>query len=54
MFAPLGLFTRHVENPADLRAALDAALASGKSALINVVTDSQARAGGAAFTSYVT
>jgi acetolactate synthase-1/2/3 large subunit len=54
MFAPLGLFTRHVENPADLRAALDAALASGKSALINVVTDSQARAGGTAFTKYVT
>lgn len=54
MFEPLGLYTRRVENPAELRAALDEALASGRGALINVVTDPKARAGGGQFARYAT
>lgn len=54
MFEPLGLYTKHVVEPRELRAVFNEALASGRPALINVVTDPLARAGGAAFTRYVT
>lgn len=57
MFAPLGLFTKNVEHPSELRSVLDQALeaqARGQGSVINVVTDSTARAGGAKFTDYET
>ena len=53
----LGGHGEYVENPDDIRPALEraaAATAEGKPALVNVVTDSQARATTAAFTLYTT
>ena len=54
MFAPLGVHTEFVEDPLRIRPALEAALASGKPALINVITDPKARAVAGAFTNYRT
>ena len=54
MFAPLGVHHEHVEDPDRIRGALDDALSSGKPAVVNVVTDPAARAGGVAFTNYTT
>ena len=54
MFAPLGVHTEHVEDPDRLEGAIGEALASGGPALINVITDPQARASGAKFASYLT
>jgi acetolactate synthase-1/2/3 large subunit len=54
MFSQLGAFTRFVEDPSDLRAAFEDAHASNRPALINVVTDPNARAQTVAFTDYRT
>jgi thiamine pyrophosphate-dependent acetolactate synthase large subunit-like protein len=53
----LGGHGEHVENPDDIRPALEraaAAVAAGKPALVNVVTDWRARATTAPFTLYTT
>ena len=53
----LGGYAELVEQPGDIRPALEraaAAVAGGKSALVNVVTDWSARATTAAFTVYST
>ena len=53
----LGAYGEFVEKPEDIRPALERAaevVASGKTALVNVVTDWRARATTAAFTRYVT
>jgi acetolactate synthase-1/2/3 large subunit len=39
VFAPMGLYTEHVETPDQIIPALERALASGKTSLINVVGD---------------
>ncbi len=39
VFAPMGVHTEHVAGPADVKVALERALASGRPALINVVGD---------------
>lgn len=54
MFAAIGAHTEYVEDPERLKGAIADAVASGKPALINVLTDPAARAGGAAFTQYAT
>ncbi|OZF02519.1 hypothetical protein CH300_16910 [Rhodococcus sp. 15-1154-1] len=54
MFAPLGCYTAHIEDIEDLIPVLDKALASGKPAVINVITDATARAQTAKFTEYAT
>jgi thiamine pyrophosphate-dependent acetolactate synthase large subunit-like protein len=43
MFEPLGIHTEFVEEPADIRPALERALASGGTAVVNVVTDPMAK-----------
>ena len=53
----LGGYGEYVETPAEIRPALERAMAavkSGKPALVNVVTDWRARATTAAFTNYAT
>lgn len=48
----LGCYTEYVEQPADIRPALERAakaVKAGQSALVNVVTDGMARAGGVSF-----
>jgi acetolactate synthase-1/2/3 large subunit len=54
MFAPLGAHTEYVEDPDRLAGAIGDALASGRPALVNVVTDPQARATSASFAEYTT
>lgn len=57
MAEALGCYGEYVEKPEDIRPALErgkAAVAEGKTALINVVTDWQARAVTANFTNYAT
>lgn len=54
MAEALGCHAEHVEQPEELRPALERALASGRPAVVNVVTDSTARAGTVAFTQYTT
>ncbi|MGH7962345.1 MAG: thiamine pyrophosphate-binding protein, partial [Candidatus Binatia bacterium] len=39
VFAPMGVYTEHVEKPAEIVPALERALKSGKTALINVIGD---------------
>jgi thiamine pyrophosphate-dependent acetolactate synthase large subunit-like protein len=54
MFASIGAHTSYVEDADRLEGALADAIASGRPALINVMTDPSARAGGAVFTRYAT
>ena len=57
MAEALGCHGEYVERPEDIRPALEraaAAVADGRTAVVNVVTDWRARAGTAAFTNYVT
>jgi acetolactate synthase-1/2/3 large subunit len=57
MAETLGCHGEYVERPEDIRPALERAgkiVESGKTAVVNVVTDWRARAGGAAFTAYQT
>jgi thiamine pyrophosphate-dependent acetolactate synthase large subunit-like protein len=54
MFAAIGAHAELVTDPERLEGALADAIASGRPALINVITDPQARAGGAVFTRYAT
>jgi acetolactate synthase-1/2/3 large subunit len=54
MFDQLGAFTRYVEDPGDIKEALEAAVASKKPAVINVITDPYAMAPGSASTSEAT
>lgn len=57
MVEPLGCHGEHVEEPSQIRPALErglAAVASGRPALVNVVTDYAARAVSSAFASYST
>lgn len=50
----LGCHGEHVENPEEIRPALDRAASSGRSAVVNVVTDAAARARTAKFATYST
>jgi acetolactate synthase-1/2/3 large subunit len=50
----LGAHGEHVEKPHDIRPALDRAFASGKPAVVNVVTDFRARATTVRFSAYST
>lgn len=57
MAAALGCHAEHVERPGDIRPALErarAAVAAGKTALVNVVTDFRARATTVRFSAYMT
>jgi acetolactate synthase-1/2/3 large subunit len=54
MFEPLGAHTAYVEDPADLPQAIEAAIASGKPAVINVITDPDARSQQVSFAVYET
>ena len=54
MFKALGAHTAYVEDPNDLATAISDALASGKPAVVNVVTDPHARASSVAFATYET
>jgi acetolactate synthase-1/2/3 large subunit len=54
MAEALGCHAEHVEQPGALRPALERALACGRPAVVNVVTDANARAGTVAFTRYTT
>jgi thiamine pyrophosphate-dependent acetolactate synthase large subunit-like protein len=57
MAEALGCHGEYVERPQDIRPALEragAAVAAGRTALVNVVTDWRARAGSVNFTNYVT
>ena len=57
MAEALGCHGEYVENPQDIRPALDraaAAVAGGQTAVVNVVTDWRARAVTASFTSFST
>jgi thiamine pyrophosphate-dependent acetolactate synthase large subunit-like protein len=54
MFEALGCHGEFVEDPAGIRPALERAFASGKPALVNVVTDPMARAESTRFTYYET
>lgn len=49
MFESIGCHAEFVERPSDIRPALERALSSGKPAVVNVTTDSSARAGGVTF-----
>ena len=44
MVEALGGYGEYVENPADIKAAIERAFASGKPALVNVCTDPDAQA----------
>jgi acetolactate synthase-1/2/3 large subunit len=50
MFAPLGIYTECVDDPAEIRPAIQRALAAGRTALINVLTDPDAKSETARFT----
>lgn len=50
----LGCHGEHVESPDEIRPALERAFASGRPAVVNVVTDDQARAATVDFTAYST
>jgi thiamine pyrophosphate-dependent acetolactate synthase large subunit-like protein len=50
MFAPLGVHTEFVEKPKQIRPALERALASGRTAVVNVLTDPMAKSETARFT----
>lgn len=52
MFAPLGAHTEHVTKPDDIRPALNRALAAGRPAIVNVVTDPRVDAHTVAFATY--
>lgn len=52
MMEPLGCHTEHVEDPADIRPALERAAASGKPSVINVITEERARSSTVRFSSY--
>lgn len=54
MFGAIGCHAEHVEDPGGIRPALERALASGKPAVVNVVTDPEARAQQVKFASYST
>jgi thiamine pyrophosphate-dependent acetolactate synthase large subunit-like protein len=54
MFESIGCHGEFVERPGDIRAALERALASGKPAIVNVITDPSARAQGVSFAMYET
>jgi acetolactate synthase-1/2/3 large subunit len=54
MFDRIGAFTRYVEDPGDIKGALEAAVASKMPAVINVITVPYAMAPGAASTSEAT
>jgi acetolactate synthase-1/2/3 large subunit len=57
MAEALGCHGEYVEAPGDIRPALEraaAAVAAGKTAVVNVVTDWRARSGTASFTNYST
>src|SRR5450759_1978105 len=54
MFDQIGAFKRYVEDPGDIKEALEAAVASKKPAVINVITDPYAMAPGSASTSEAT
>jgi acetolactate synthase-1/2/3 large subunit len=54
MFQALGCHGEHVVNPDQLRPALERAMASGKPAVVNVVTDPSARAQQVQFATYST
>jgi thiamine pyrophosphate-dependent acetolactate synthase large subunit-like protein len=57
MFEAIGCHGEYVEKPEDIRPALEraaAAVAEGKTAIVNVVTDWRARSGTANFTAYST
>ena len=47
-----GAYGEYVENPGDIRPALERAVASGKPAVINVITDPAARATTQSFSAY--
>ena len=48
----LGCHGEHVEDPAEIRPALERAAASGKPAVVNVITEPAARASTVKFASY--
>jgi acetolactate synthase-1/2/3 large subunit len=50
----LGAHGEHVDQPEDIKPALERAFASGKPAVVNVVTDPMARAVTSAFSAYET
>ena len=54
MAEALGCHGEYVEEPGQIRPALERAFASGKPALVNVKTDYRARATTAAFSNYMT
>ena len=57
MAEAFGCHGEYVEEPGDIRPALEraaAAVAAGKTAVVNVVTDWRARSGTANFTNYST
>jgi acetolactate synthase-1/2/3 large subunit len=54
MFGAIGCHAEHVEDPEQIRPALDRAAASGKPAIVNVLTDPTARAQTARFADYST
>jgi thiamine pyrophosphate-dependent acetolactate synthase large subunit-like protein len=54
MAAALGCHAEYVEDPAQIRPALERAFKSGKPAVVNVKTDPMARAATAKFSSYTT
>jgi acetolactate synthase-1/2/3 large subunit len=54
MAEALGCHSEYVEEPGEIRPALERAFASGRPALVNVKTDHNARATTSAFTNYVT
>jgi thiamine pyrophosphate-dependent acetolactate synthase large subunit-like protein len=54
MAMDLGAHGEYVEKPLDIRPALERAYASGKPAIVNVITDSKARATTVRFSAYTT
>jgi thiamine pyrophosphate-dependent acetolactate synthase large subunit-like protein len=54
MFAAIGCHGEYVEDPAEIRPALERAAASGKPAVVNVITDPSARAQTVRFADYST
>jgi acetolactate synthase-1/2/3 large subunit len=54
MFEAIGCHGELVDEPDEIRPALERAFASGKPAVVNVLTDPDARSGGAGFSQYET
>jgi thiamine pyrophosphate-dependent acetolactate synthase large subunit-like protein len=54
MAAAFGCHAEFVEEPEQIRAALERAFASGKPAVVNVITDPKARAQTAKYANYLT